>query len=164
MLDVEAARMLVRYNAWADRILFDALAAVPVEEVHRSRVTLFGSVIGTLNHNYQVDLIWKAHLQGKAHGFTSRRDMLYSDLGELRAAQSGVNEWLGAWVEVQRERDLAEVIPIRFISGRTTRMQRGAVLLHLCNHKTYHRGWVGQMFYEFDADPPDMDLSVYLCE
>lgn len=33
-----------------------------------------GSMVGNLNNNYQVDLIWRAHLIGEKHGFSSRRD------------------------------------------------------------------------------------------
>jgi len=32
------------------------------------------------------------------------------------------------------------------------------------NHKTFHRGWVSQMFFEFDSRPPQTDISVYLTE
>jgi uncharacterized damage-inducible protein DinB len=46
--------------------------------------------------------------------------------------------------------------------GRATcenlRMQRGAMFLHLFNHRTYHRGCVSQMFFEVGAKPPATDL------
>ena len=42
--------------------------------------------------------------------------------------------------------------------------ESGAILLHLVNHKTYHRGWVAEMLFDIGAKAPDTDLSVYLCE
>ncbi len=41
-------------------------------------------------------------------------------------------------------------------------MQRGAMFLYVINHKTYHRGWVSEMFFEVAAKATETDLSVYL--
>jgi uncharacterized damage-inducible protein DinB len=41
-------------------------------------------------------------------------------------------------------------------------MRRGDILLHIANHKTYHRGYVADMLYESGLKPPTMDLPVYL--
>jgi uncharacterized damage-inducible protein DinB len=41
-------------------------------------------------------------------------------------------------------------------------MQRGAMFLHVINHKTYHRGWGSQMFFEVSANATETHLSVYL--
>ena len=38
------------------------------------------------------------------------------------------------------------------------------MFLHVVNHKTYHRGWVSEMFFDFGMKPPQTDLSVFLCE
>jgi uncharacterized damage-inducible protein DinB len=43
-------------------------------------------------------------------------------------------------------------------------MTRGDILLHVVNHKTYHRGWVADMFFQETARPPAMDLPVFLRE
>ncbi len=60
MLDREFARLLARYKTWADRLTFEAVAALPAGEAERGRPTLFKSIVGTLNHSYVVDLIWQA--------------------------------------------------------------------------------------------------------
>ncbi len=36
------------------------------------------------------------------------------------------------------------------------------MLLHIANHKTYHRGYVADMLYESGLRPPTMDLPVFL--
>jgi hypothetical protein len=38
------------------------------------------------------------------------------------------------------------------------------MFLHVINHKTYHRGWVSEMFFDVGATPPETDLSVFLTE
>jgi uncharacterized damage-inducible protein DinB len=164
MMDTDTARMLVNYNAWADQTFFESLATLPEDEIYRQRKTLFKSIIGTLNHNYQVDLIWKAHLLGEEHGFTNRRDLLHPKFEDLVMAQAEVNQWLVTWAEAQAPENFGEIVSFRFVSGKAAEMKKGAILLHLVNHKTYHRGWVAEMLFDIGAKAPDTDLSVYLCE
>ncbi len=164
MLDFDAACLLARYNDWADRTLFGALEHVPMPEIVCPRNTVFGSILATLNHNYQVDLIWHAHLIGREHGFSSRRDLLCPTLDALIAAQCDANTWLNDWVSRQDAARLSETVSFEYISGRPGQMARGAMLLHLSHHKTYHRGWISQMLFELGVKPPETDLSVYLSQ
>jgi len=155
--------MLARYSDWADQVLFKAMAALPEGAVHRPRATLFKSMIGTLNHNYQVDLIWRAHLLGEKHGFSTRRDLLHPDFDALMKAQSAINRWYIDWAEGQSAESLDERLGFSFVSGKAAQMTRGGMFLHIVNHKTYHRGWVSQMFFDEGVDPPETDLCLYLC-
>jgi len=164
MIATDTAVMLARYNDWADRTLFAAIATLPPEAATRTRTTLFRSMIGTLNHNFQVDLIWRAHLLGEPHGFTSRRDLLHPKLDALVPAQLAVNGWMLGWAASQTPESLAEMVDFAFVSGAPARMQRGAMFLHIVNHKTYHRGWVAEMFFDSGVNPPQTDLSVFLTE
>ena len=65
---LDGARMLARYNAWANRLIFDAVAALPEGEATKERGTLFKNMVYTLNHNHVIALIWRAHLEGREHG------------------------------------------------------------------------------------------------
>ena len=67
-MDTRTTRMLARYNAWANKTLFDAVAVLPPGEAIKERASLFANMVHTLNHLYVVDLIWQAHLQGRDHG------------------------------------------------------------------------------------------------
>jgi len=164
MMTQDTVLMLARYSDWADQILFKAMGDLPAGAVYKMGATLFGSMVNTLNHNYQVDLIWRAHLLGEEHGFTSRRDVLYSDFAELVEAQSEVNQWYIDWAGAQDSESLAQRLKFNFVSGTAGEMTRGGMFLHVVNHKTYHRGWVSEMFFDFGAKPPETDLSVFLCE
>src|SRR5205823_1721467 len=87
VLDREFARLLARYKTWADRLTFEAVAALPAGEAERGRPTLFKSIVSTLNHSYVVDLIWQAHLEGRPHGFTARNVVPHPELEALWPAQ-----------------------------------------------------------------------------
>jgi uncharacterized damage-inducible protein DinB len=105
MIDVETLKRLAEYNAWADQTLFDAMKKLPKGTVYEETKTLFKSMVGTLNHNYQVDLIWQAHLTGSQHGFTSRRDILHPRFEDLILAQHEANLWYVSWASEQSPDD-----------------------------------------------------------
>jgi uncharacterized damage-inducible protein DinB len=164
MFDAGFLRMLAKYRSWADRLTFDAVAALPPGEATKERPTLFKSMIGTLNHNYLIDLVWQAHLEGRDHGFTARNIVLHADLADLREAQQKANGWYLAWSEAQSQDCFNEVVPFVSISGDRGEMTRGEILLHVVNHATYHRGWVADMFFQVPARNPATDLPVFLAE
>jgi uncharacterized damage-inducible protein DinB len=164
MMDTATAVMLSTYNGWADDVLFAAMARLPREYLHRSAKTLFGSMIGTLNHNYQVDVIWRANILGREHGFSNRREVLHPEFEGLVTAQTEMNRWFIDWARQQSPDNLKERVSFRFVSGKHAEMEKGSMLLHVINHKTYHRGWVSEMFFVVGATPPETDLSVFLTE
>lgn len=164
MMNTQTAWMLAQYKAWADKVMFERVAALPPGETERERKTLFKSIIGTLNHIYVVDLIWQAHLEGRKHGFEARNIVVHPQLAALWAAQQQLNDWLIDWAKAQRQESLAEAVSFTFVNGTKAAMQRGEMFLHLVTHATYHRGWVAEMFFESGARPPETDLSVFVCD
>jgi uncharacterized damage-inducible protein DinB len=154
--------MLAKYSNWADQVLFKAMQTLPEGAVYKSRQTLFGSMIGTLNHNHQVDLIWRAHLLGEEHGFSTRRDLLHPDLGALVKEQTKINQWYIDWAKNQNVESLSERLKFNYVSGKAAEMTRGGMFLHIVNHKTYHRGWVSEMFFDWGINPPETDLCIFL--
>ena len=162
MTNLHQVQTLARYRMWADQLTFDAVAALPPGEATKQRPTLFKTMIGTLNHNYVIDLIWQAHLEGRDHGFKARSVVLHEDLGDLWTAQKTINQWYIDWSKAQSEESLAEVVRFAFIGGERGAMTRGDILLHVVNHATYHRGWVAEMFFQVPARNPATDLPVFL--
>ena len=163
-MNTQTARMLAQYKAWADKVMFDGVAALPPGEAEKERKTLFKTMIGTLNHIYVVDLIWQAHLEGREHGFKARNVAVHSELGALWSAQQKLNDWVIDWAKAQTETSLAKAMPFTFVNGTKSTMKRGEMFLHLVTHGSYHRGWVAEMFFETGGRPPQPDLSVFLCE
>lgn len=164
MFTTDTAVMLAKYGDWADQVLFRAIRSLPEGAASKPNGSLFGSMIATLNHNYQVDLIWRAHLLRVEHGFKTRRDVLHPDLDVLAQEQAQINRWYIDWAGQQTPASLGERLPFNFVSGKPAEMTRGGMFLHVVNHKTYHRGWVAEMFFAFGTNPPQTDLSVFLCE
>jgi uncharacterized damage-inducible protein DinB len=164
MITTSTARMLARYNAWANRLLFEAVAALPEAEATKERPSLFRNMVHTLNHIYIIDLVWRAHLEGREHGFTARNTPEHPPLAELWRKQREVDAWYVAWSDALTDAALGERVAFTLIGGNRGVMTRGQILLHVVNHTTYHRGFVADLFYQVPARPPLTDLPVFLRE
>jgi uncharacterized damage-inducible protein DinB len=151
---------LMRYKAWANELVFAAAAKLPEAELTAPRKIVFGSLLRTLNHVYAMDEVWRAHLEGRSHGYTTRNPEACPALGELREAQTATDAWFVRYADsLSREE---EVVEFRFIGGGAGAMTRRDILLHVANHGTYHRGNVAAMMYQAGVAPPTTDLPVFL--
>src|SRR5688572_10503738 len=162
MSDTRTARMLTRYNAWANKLFFDAVAKLPEGEATRPRTTLFKNIVHTLNHNSVIDLIFQAHLQGREHGFDARNTKDHPPLAELARAQAALDRWYIDWSDGVTADALNEKVDFKFVGGGPGAMTRGQMLLHIVNHTSYHRGFASDLFYQVPARPPTTDLPVFL--
>ncbi|MFC4526475.1 DinB family protein [Dyella halodurans] len=153
---------LLRYRAWADQLIYDAVAALPDGAAEAARATIFGNMLRTLSHTYVVDDIFQAHLQGRAHGYTSRNTDEPLALAELWLRQQAMNDWYLAYAAALSPEQAAEPVSFQFIGGGEGCMSREEIILHVVNHATYHRGFVADMFYQVPARPPATDLPVFL--
>ena len=163
-MDVATASLFARYRAWADKLTYDSVAALPPGEADKPRQTLFKTIVGTLNHNLLIDRVWQAHIEGRDHGFKARNVVIHADLPALWTAQRAMNQWWIDWSAAQTGKSLEAPVRFRFIDGDEGTMTRGAILLHVVNHGSYHRGWIAEMFFDVPRKPPTTDLPVFLRE
>ena len=161
---IKQARMLTRYNAWSNRLMLDAVAALPPGEAVKERKSLFKNMVHTLNHNYVIDAIWQAHLEGRPHGYAARNTVDYPPLAELNEKQHAIDQWYIDWADALTDAALDEKVQFTLIGGTAGAMTRFESLQHVVNHTSYHRGFVCDMFFEVPARPPTMDLPVFLRE
>ena len=155
-------RTLMRYKAWANELVFRAAAQLPPEELTAPRKIVFGSLLRTLNHVYAMDDVWRAHLEGRPHSYTTRNPEACPSLAELRAAQLAMDAWFVGYADSLTDAKREEVVSFRFIGGGPGAMTRRDILLHVANHGTYHRGNVASMMYQAGVAPPTTDLPVFL--
>lgn len=155
-------KMLVRYKAWADALTFSSVRSLPAGEALKPRVTRFGNMAHTLNHIYVVDDIFRHHLQGKKHGYTARNTEHTPALEALWQAVQEMDRWYIDLVDSWSNEDLAKAVHFEFVGGGEGVMTREEIVLHLVNHATYHRGFVGDMMYQVPFTPPSNDLPVFI--
>lgn len=155
-------RMLLRYKSWADALAFESVAAIPAEETYKLRATSFGSIIQTLNHVHIVDEIFRHHLQGLSHGFGARITPDPPPFTELAEASQATTDWFIGTYDKWSDADLGYTVAFEFIGGGQGSMTRAEIALHVVNHSTYHRGFVGDMLKQIPYDWPANDLTVFL--
>lgn len=154
--------MLARYSAWANERLFALLSTLSDEVVTAKHASSFASIVNTLNHAHVVDLIWQAHLEGREHGFTSRVTERVPPMASLRPMQALIDQWYVDYADGLTDAAHDEAVRFKFVDGGAGAMGRGDMLLHVVNHKTYHRGYVADLLYHSGTRPPVMDLPVFL--
>jgi uncharacterized damage-inducible protein DinB len=157
-----SARMLARYNRWANEVFFKAVSALPPGEPTKPRQTLFKNIVHTLNHNYVIDCIFRAHLEGREHGYNARNTVEPPALDVLWDAQREIDSWYVEWSDRMSESELDEKISFTYVGGGDGVMTRDQILMHLVNHTSYHRGFAADLFYQIPAKPPTTDLTVFL--
>ncbi|MEM7238247.1 MAG: DinB family protein [Pseudomonadota bacterium] len=155
-------QMLARYRAWAVDLTLQHLALLPVEELLKPRPTTFGSILQTLAHIDIVDQIFKGHLEGREHGYTSRHGDQILALDELQSAMRETSRWIIYTCDRLSESDLARRVKYKSVDGDPNEMTTEQILLHLINHATYHIGYVSDMMYQIPAEPPTTDLTVFV--
>ncbi|WP_206185415.1 DinB family protein [Sphingosinicella sp. CPCC 101087] len=154
--------MLLRFKAWANDITFATVAALPEGEALRPRATRYRNIVHTLNHAFVVEEIFRAHLTGGRHGYASRNTEVTPPLHALRRNVQAMDAWYIHYAESLGEAELDEIIHFEFVGGGNGAMSREAILFHLVNHGTYHRGFVGDMLNQSGITPNPTDLTVYL--
>jgi uncharacterized damage-inducible protein DinB len=153
---------LMRYKAWANELIFSAAAKLPEGELTAPRKIIFGNLLRTLNHVYAMDEVWRAHLEGRPHGYDTRNPEACPPLAQLREAQRSMDAWWIDYANALPEAKHEEIVSFRFIGGGPGAMTRRDILLHVANHGTYHRGNVASMMYQAGTPPPTTDLPVFL--
>ncbi|MCC6209843.1 MAG: DinB family protein [Burkholderiales bacterium] len=110
-------RTLTRYRAWANRLVFEAVAALPEEEILRPRPGAFRNMVHTLNHIYVIDRIFQAHLEGREHGYSARNTTEHPPLAELGRAQQAIDAWYIERYDAMPPAELNATLEFTFVGG-----------------------------------------------
>lgn len=153
-------RTLLAYDAWANALTFEAVAALPADEPTRPVAGSFPTLTATLAHIVGVEWAWLRRWQGEH--LTGYPDWVTTpDLADLRARLSAVEKERGVFMAGLSDADLAREISYRLMSGAEHADKLGDLIGHLINHSTYHRGQVASQLRELGHKPPSTDLLLY---
>jgi uncharacterized damage-inducible protein DinB len=153
---------LARYNAWANRRLYDACARLSEAAYFEDRRAFFGSIHRTLDHVLLADRLWFGRVAGIASGITTPNQVLYDSRSELRAAReeedARIIELVDGIDPARLDRDLHYVT----MEGEKRRMRLSLVLTDVFNHQTHHRGQIHVLLTQAGVDAPALDLIEHL--
>jgi uncharacterized damage-inducible protein DinB len=153
---------LFAYDRWANRKVFDACRKLTAEQYGADPVPGWSSVRATI---YHIVLATEFNLRALA-GDPDDRIPAEADLvtvddvaGLLERAYRRFEE-LRPTLTPER---LNTLLTLRAI-GRTFTLPRWAILRHIVNHSTYHRGQVAAKLKRFGIEPPNTDFFWWMLE
>ena len=156
------AQKMCRYKAWANAKTYDALSAIEPDEIYRKRQSCFTSILSTLAHNFAIDDIFRAHLEGKQHRYRSKNVEQPVAFDSLRVLVEEMDAW---WIDYADQLDGGQqdrVVTFTFVDGSKGAMTCQEMILHTVNHSTYHRGYIDEMLYSISVVPPTTDFPAFV--
>ncbi|GEO83046.1 DinB family protein [Pararhodospirillum oryzae] len=155
----EYVLLMSRYNAWANRTLYEAVATLPETEITRDRRAFFGSILGTLNHGLVGDRLWLSRLTGESLAWFQGLDqVLHPDFAALRAAREALDARILA---VMPTVAVEGTFVYRDSRGMMKEAPYRVIVPHIFNHQTHHRGQVHDMLSQAGLVPPPLDLLYF---
>lgn len=154
------------YNAWANRRLYAAAAALGEAACARNAGAFFGSILNTLNHLVVADRIWLARFEGTGEPQPALDTILSPTLAGLAPLRAAEDERLIRFIAAQDEASLSNMLRYTNSSGAEFRQPLASLLDHVFNHQTHHRGQAHALLTILggrDAAPV-LDLIAFLRE
>jgi uncharacterized damage-inducible protein DinB len=156
MMTPEDARTLYAYDAWANRRVLDACAALAPEQFTKDLGSSFRSVRDTMAHIMGAEWLWLERFQGRTARLPSGDQ--FPDLASLRTRCTEVERDLLAYVGGLSAADLERSFDYWDMKGNPHTSVLWQTLQHVANHSTYHRGQVTTLLRQLGAKPIGTDL------
>lgn len=155
-MNVAQVRELFEYNAWANRRLFEALAAVPTDDYLRDLKSSFGGLHGTLAHIVSAERLWLARWRGTVGSLLKGSEV--GSLAELRTLWDGVEAERTEYLSQLTTPMLDSEIVIKPTTGGQFVHTLRQTLQHAVDHSSYHRGQIVTLMRQVGVKPPSTGL------
>jgi uncharacterized damage-inducible protein DinB len=149
---------LMLYKAWADAELLDTVSALAI----LATAPEGGYVTAIIRHFHTVDCIFKAHLLGIPHDYTSANPSEPATLAELRQRVRTIDGWYLEYTRNLDEHALSQALHVKFTDGQEQVLTRSDILLHVSLHGAYHRGNIGLLLRKCGGVAPEDRFTSYL--
>lgn len=156
--------MFARYNAWANRRVYEASATLSDADYRAERGAFFGSVHRTLNHLLVTDRIWMRRFTGDGPTYDRLDALPCDDLETLRRDREAEDQRISGWIDALDDARLAASFTYTPVSDpRPITQPLAPALAHLFNHQTHHRGQVHGLLTAIGgrAAAPPLDLIFF---
>lgn len=153
-------RELFAYNAWATRVIFDAVAQVSEADYLRDLHSSHGGIHGTLAHVVWAEHLWLHRWLGKPNPDVAQGKDL-KDLASVRARFEDVEAERNRFLGTLTAANLDDTRLVKPTSGGEHTHTLRQMFRHLVNHSSYHRGQIVTLLRQLGAKPPSTDLTLY---
>jgi uncharacterized damage-inducible protein DinB len=147
------------YNRWANALVYDAALALDDFDYRRNVGAFFKSMHGTLNHLLLTDRIWMKRLTGEGEHPDRLDAIIHEDRHQLALARADEDDRIVSFIASLDAAAFCETLEYATTSGRPFEQPRAAILAHLFNHQTHHRGQAHAILSICTGrEPPQLDL------
>ena len=152
---------MARYNRWANRQIYDAVAQLSTDEFQAPRSGFFPSLAKTLNHILVGDRTWMGRFTGEGSPHKRLDEIPYPDFADLRAARALEDQRIVDFMNALPAQRIDEVMHYHNMAGEPKSTPLGVTLTHFFNHQTHHRGQAHAMLSSTRVAPPMLDLIYF---
>jgi uncharacterized damage-inducible protein DinB len=159
---VDALRYQVDYSAWATGRLLNSAAALSSVELEHDFGTADKSVAGTLIHVFRSERVWLRRIVSS--------EAIPAHHPESDTWRVVVEQWPALhqqwrdWMQTVTAESLSTAYEYIDSKGTPRRSALWAIVLHVVNHGTHHRGQVSGFLRALGKIPPSLDAIGYARE
>jgi uncharacterized damage-inducible protein DinB len=155
-------QMLYAYNRWANRRLVAPSSTLHPDLLRRELAPGHCSVLRTMQHILWGEWLWLGRWQERSPGGLSPLEC--TDLPSLRRRWAAIEREQVEFLDHLTPADLDRPLSYENPPGTRWTYPLAAMLLHVVNHSTYHRGQVAAMLRQLGTAPSPTDYLVFLDE
>ena len=159
MITAEYCRMMAEYNGWMNDRLY--LCCQDMEDAARKedRGAFFGSIHGTLNHILFGDLAFMSRFTGEPEKAPELGQELYSRFEDLRHARQDLDNRILNWSKELTPDWLEQNLTyISKVDNQSRTAPHWALVTHMFNHATHHRGQITTLLSQLGLDMGSTDI------
>jgi uncharacterized damage-inducible protein DinB len=152
---------LFAYTHWANGLALGAAEKLLPDQLEQDLGGSFPSVFKTLEHMLAAEWVWYKRLNGVSptamfDGHTCKTLYELSERWSINDLQ-----WT-ALIEVMTDESLADRITYTNLAGDTFTVSQAAIMQHVPNHATYHRGQLVNMLRQLGAETFSSDYIFFV--
>jgi len=151
--DPDFIRHLFDYMIWADRAMFAARQSIPDNEYYKPRDMSAGSIHNLFVHQMVAQQTWLNRWKGNVMTGRLENQVEHPARDLLAQRWPVVHEALLGFVDQQSAHALNTPLTVRRNNGELLTLPLGAMMMHVADHGTYHRGQLSTMFKQAGVAP-----------
>ena len=151
--------LLAQYNQWMNLKIYEACSGLSESELRLDRQAFFGSIFLTLNHIMYGDLAFLSRFTGDPENIPEINQELAPSFAALRekreALDARIIDWAVTLAPDWLEKDQTYQSKV---DGKMRTVPRWALVTHLFNHQTHHRGQLTTLLSQLAIDVGSTDI------
>jgi uncharacterized damage-inducible protein DinB len=153
MITASHSLLMAQYNEWMNSRMYALCASLPDTELRKDRGAFFKSIYATLNHIAYGDLAFLSRFTGNPSAVPEPGADLFVTFSLLRTERAVLDQRILVWSESLTPAWLAESLTYTSqIDGKTRTVPKWALVTHMFNHQTHHRGQVTTLLSQMGLD------------